>query len=81
MASWVSRRGCQLPMVLLALFERQTRRLDALGVECSDGGALFYIARNGPVEARAKCAKLLRWATPVVVGLALLRLLAYAFGH
>jgi len=45
------------------------------------GGMTFYIAHNGPVEARARSAKLLRWAAPAVVGVALLRLLAYVFGH
>ena len=45
------------------------------------GGVFFFAARKGPVEARVRAAKLMRWLAPIAVGVALLRLLALALGH
>ncbi len=44
------------------------------------GGVLFFVARRGPVEARARAGKLMRWLAPIAVGVALLRLLAFVLG-
>jgi hypothetical protein len=43
------------------------------------GGVFFYAARNGPGEARARAAKLIRWVAPLAIGVALVRLLVFLF--
>jgi len=45
------------------------------------GAVFFFVARKGPDAARVRAAKLMRWLVPVAFVVALLRLLAFAFGH
>lgn len=40
------------------------------------GGLIVFAARAGPVAAQARLGKLTRWLVPIMVGVALLRLLA-----
>src|SRR5262249_18121 len=44
------------------------------------GGAFFFVGRDGPVEARERSARILRWAAPIAGGIALLRLIAMVLG-
>ncbi len=44
-------------------------------------GVGLFVARKGPEQARARAAKVLRWALPVGLALAALRLVALALGH
>lgn len=49
----------------------------ALGVL---GGTVAYALRRGPAEAQARAARLARWAAPIAIVIAILRLLAFLFG-
>jgi hypothetical protein len=44
------------------------------------GGVGFYALREGPAEATARSARILRWAAPLAIGLAALRALAWVMG-
>ncbi len=44
------------------------------------GGVFAFTTRRGPSQARERAVKILRWAAPVALGLALLRLLALILG-
>jgi hypothetical protein len=41
------------------------------------GGTFAYAAKDGPAQASARSARVLRWAAPLATGLALVRLLAW----
>ncbi len=44
------------------------------------GGVFFFAGRQGPIRARERSARILRWVAPIAAGIALLRLVAFLFG-
>ncbi|MCA9640199.1 MAG: hypothetical protein KC492_05865, partial [Myxococcales bacterium] len=44
-------------------------------------GTLVYLTRRGPAEIRGRAARVARWAAPVAVGIALVRLVTLAVGY
>jgi hypothetical protein len=44
------------------------------------GGVVFYTAREGPAQASARSARILRWVAPIAFGVAALRAIAWLAG-
>jgi hypothetical protein len=44
------------------------------------GSVFFFAGRDGPLKARERSARLLRWVAPIAGGIALLRLVAVLLG-